>query len=69
MGSATIGQWGQLAPTEIRLWGQNNGIAPTETWQARCERYKLEILPPLAESCGAAPALPLRKLWVRHCSR
>ena len=23
MGGTTVGQWGQLAPTEMRLWGQN----------------------------------------------
>ena len=23
MGGATVGQWGQLAPTKMRLWGQN----------------------------------------------
>ena len=33
MGGATVRQWGQLAPTEIRLWGQNyveksRGAAP-----------------------------------------
>ena len=40
MGGATIGQWGQLAPTEMRLWGQNYVIAPTEIRRARSERYK-----------------------------
>ena len=54
MGGATVGQWGQLAPTEIRLWGQNYVIAPIEIRRARSERYKKEILPPLAKSRGAA---------------
>ena len=40
MGGATVGQWGQLAPTEMRLWGQNYVIAPTEIRRARSERYK-----------------------------
>ena len=30
MGGATVGQWGQLAPTEMRLLWQNYVIAPTE---------------------------------------
>ena len=55
MGGATVEQWGQLAPTEIRLWGQNYVIAPTEIRRARSERYKKEILPPLAKSRDAAP--------------
>ena len=41
MGGATVGQWGQLAPIEMRLWGQNYVIgAPTEIRRARSERYK-----------------------------
>ena len=28
MGGATVEQWGQLVPTEMRLWGQNYVIAP-----------------------------------------
>ena len=40
MGGATVGQWGQLAPTEMRLWGQNYVIIPTEIRRARSERYK-----------------------------
>ena len=40
MGGATVGQWGQLAPTEMRLWGQSYVIAPTEIRRARSERYK-----------------------------
>ena len=28
MGGATVGQWGQLASTEMRLWEQNYVIAP-----------------------------------------
>ena len=55
MGGATVGQWGQLAPTEMRLWWQNYVIAPTEIRRARSERYKKEILPPLAKSRGATP--------------
>ena len=53
MGGATVGQWGQLAPTEMKLCGQNYVIAPTEIRRARSER---EILPPLAKNRGAAPA-------------
>ena len=40
MGGVTVGQWGQLAPTEMRLWGQNYVIAPTELRRARSARYK-----------------------------
>ena len=40
MGGATVGQWGQLAPTEMRLWGQNYAIDPTEIRRACSERYK-----------------------------
>ena len=54
MGGATVGR-GQLAPTEMRLWGQNYVIAPTEFCRSRSKRYKQEILPPLAKSRGAAP--------------
>ena len=39
MGGATVGQWGQLVPIEIRLWRQNYVIAPTEIKRARTERY------------------------------
>ena len=55
MGGTTVGQWGQVAPTGMRLWGQNYVIALTEIRRARSERYKLGILPPLAKSRGAAP--------------
>ena len=55
MGGATVGQWGPLGPTDIRLWGQNYVIAPTEIRRTRSERHKWEILPPLAKSRGAAP--------------
>ena len=34
------GQWGQLSPTAMRLWGQNYVIAPTEIRRERSERYK-----------------------------
>ena len=57
MGGANVGQWGQLTPTEMRLWGQNYVIAPTEIRRARSERYKKEILSRLVKSRGAAPAL------------
>ena len=40
MGGATVGQWGQFAPTEMRLCGQNYVTAPTEIRRARSERYK-----------------------------
>ena len=40
MGGATVGQGGQLAPTEMRLWGQNYVIPSTEVQRARSERYK-----------------------------
>ena len=39
MGGATVGQWGQLAPTEMRLWGQNYVFASTEIRRARSEQY------------------------------
>ena len=32
-GGATVGQWGQTAPTGMRLWGQNYVFAPTENQQ------------------------------------
>ena len=32
-GGATVGQWGQTAPTGMRLWGQNYLFAPTENQQ------------------------------------
>ena len=41
MGGATeaiLIRW--LAPTEIRLWGQNYIVAPTEIRLARSQRYK-----------------------------
>ena len=40
MGGATVGQWGQLAPTERRLWGQNYVIAPIEIRRECSERYR-----------------------------
>ena len=40
MGGATVGQHRQPAPTEIRLWGQNYVIVPTEIQRARSEQYK-----------------------------
>ena len=55
MGGATVGQWGQLVPTEMRLWGQNYVIAPTEVQRARSERYNKEIFPTLAKTRGVAP--------------
>ena len=39
MDDATVGQWGQLAPTEVKLWGQNYVFVPTEVWRARSEQY------------------------------
>ena len=38
-GGATVGQWGQTAPTGKRLWGQNYAFAPTENQQVLNEEY------------------------------
>ena len=39
MGGATVGQWGQLAHTELWLWGQSYVFASTEIRRARSEQY------------------------------
>ena len=38
-GGATVGQWGQTAPTGKRLWGQSYVFAPTENQQVLNEEY------------------------------
>ena len=40
MGGATVGQWGQLAPTEMKLWGQSYVFAPTEIRRAHSGEHK-----------------------------
>ena len=64
MGGATVGQWGQLAPTEMRLWGPNYVIAPTEIRRARSERYEKEILPHWRKA--VAPSLVLSLVVSTH---
>ena len=60
MDGATVGQCGQLATTEIRLWGQNYVIAPTEIQRGYAVHdinRKYYPPPPGENASGAAPVV------------
>ena len=62
MGGATVGQWGQLAPTEIRLWGKTMLLPPLKFGEHAvndmnrkfCPHWRKAVAPPLHQLLNCA---------------